>query len=70
MTWPRGVIVGHTFGPGEKVVILDCPRRSLTPAEAREVARSLILRADYQDRTPDTYADFYDGIPRRKGEVL
>lgn len=66
--WPSGVIVGHTGAGGssddEKLVILEARRVHLTPAEARLVAQELLLRADFQERTPDTYVD--NGVPRRK----
>lgn len=66
--WPEAVSVGHTLvghASDAKLVILDCVRRELTPDEARAIARELALRADYQDRTPDTYAG-PDGIPHRR----
>lgn len=69
MTWPAGVCVGHTnknastLPQRDGLVILDAPRTMLTPAEARAVAAELLLRADFQDRTPDTYLE--NEIPRR-----
>jgi hypothetical protein len=36
----------------------------LTPGEARAVAEELLLRADFQERTEDTYVD--NGVPRRR----
>lgn len=67
-SWPSAVYVGHTLvghASDRKLVILDCERRELTPDEARTIARELALRADYQDRTHDTYAG-PDGIPHRR----
>lgn len=64
MSWPLGICVGHTLG-GKKTMLLESPRRELTPDEARAVARELKLRADYQDRTSDTFAG-PDGIPHRR----
>ena len=55
--WPRDIRVGHE----DRVVTLNGIR--MTPAEARVVSAELALRADYQDRTPDTR--LIDGVPRR-----
>lgn len=64
MSWPRGVRVGHTSPKsGRKVVTLNANESELSPDEAREVARELILRADFQDRTEDTR--MVDEIVRR-----
>lgn len=68
MMWPLGIRVGHTGtisqNPGK--VILHADEVLLTPMEAREVAKELILRADFQDRTPDTYLEGREGPPRRR----
>lgn len=62
--WPLGVRVGHTSPKsGRMTVTLHASNVELTPDEAREVARELILRADFQDRKPDTR--MVNEIPRR-----
>jgi len=61
--WPKNVRVGHTgTKSGKRVVLLN--GEELTPVEAREVAKELILRADFQDRTLDTFLEAE--IPRRR----
>lgn len=66
MTWPLGVRVGHTSAKAGRKVTLFARDVELTPDEAREVARELVLRADFQDRTLDTR--LVDEIPRRVEE--
>jgi hypothetical protein len=65
--WPKNVRVGHTNAgkAGRSMVILHA-EGELTPDEARAVARELLLRADFQDRAPDTY--LVNEIPRRREE--
>lgn len=67
-SWPGKVSVRHVpigGATGAKRVILDCANGELTAAEARDVARELILRADYLDGVEGTYTDVH-GVPHRR----
>ena len=61
--WPRNVRVGHTGTKRGSKITLEASAE-LSPDEARAVARELVLRADFQDRTHDTR--LVDEILRRR----